>query len=99
MRSRLRGALPLLFDDEDDFAGVVLGVEVVVAAAVSEAEGLEELDFLDFFFFSWKKGGCQHGVRNRAKGSKKKEQRGLTSCQPQTGLKLSKKPTSSNRLG
>lgn len=56
MRSRLRGALPLVFDDLDDVDGGELVVEVVVAAVVVEAEDLEELDFLDFFFLSWKRG-------------------------------------------
>lgn len=54
VRSRLRGPLPLLFDDVDVVAGGELGVEVVVvvaAAASVEVAGLEERDFLDFFLF------------------------------------------------
>lgn len=56
VRSRLRGVLPLLLDDVDDVTGGELGAGVVVAAAAVEADDLEELDFLDFFFFSWERG-------------------------------------------
>lgn len=76
MRSRLRGALPLLFDDVDDVAGGELGVEVVAVAAATEAEGLDELDVLDFFFFSWKRGfSVEIGYDETKAAEKEREQR------------------------
>lgn len=75
MRSRLRGALPLVFDDLDGIAGGELEVEVVVAEveAAVEAEGLEEDDFLDFFFLSWERGVRMEVSKMKAKKAAKKE--------------------------
>lgn len=101
--------LPLPFEDN----GVGRG-EVVIEAAASGLEGdfvvvvfvvvvvVDDEDFLDFFFFScgfWKRReeGVSFGFWVWGRG--KWEWGGLTSCQPHTGRKLSKKPTSSNRFG
>jgi hypothetical protein len=64
-----------------------------VIAAIVEAAFAEPACFVDFFFpffFSYSQISTAPHLLSV---------QGLTSCQPQTGLKLSKNPTSSNKFG
>jgi hypothetical protein len=62
----------------------------VVAAIAAPALAEPLFDFFLPFFFSYMNKSVWHQAYILGR---------LTSCQPQTGLKLSKNPTSSNRLG